>query len=368
MRKYLFGEKGKFYKANLHTHSTVSDGSMSPELVKKVYMNKGYSVVAFTDHNIMIDHSNLCDENFVALNGVEFDFYEGWNPDFVDKGYSYCGWKAVHLVFIAKDPDNLVMPCYRREGLRALGNAFKYVDQIKYDQSKPDFIRYYTPENINKALKEAHDTGFYTIYCHPRWNNEDYRDYSQYLNLDAMEICNFGTYRGGLEEYTPHVYEDFLRQGRRMVCVANDDCHGAFPPDHVRTDIAGGFTMIKSESLDYKSIMENLKKGNCYASMGPEIHDIYFEDGRLYVTCSPVQMISMTTAGRRGASAYDVDGNGVTKAVFDVYEEDCFVRITLRDKFGRRANSRAYFVDELYEGEDYTYWYGHVKVKKGEKP
>ncbi|MBQ3219906.1 MAG: hypothetical protein IJB32_04875 [Clostridia bacterium] len=349
MRKYLLSKEGKFYKANLHTHSTVSDGSMTPKQVKKVYQEKGYSVVAFTDHNIMIDHSDLCDENFIALNGLELDFYEGWNTDFVSKGYSYYTWKGVHLVFIALSPDNLIQPCYRREGLRALGNAFKYVDQIKFDETKPDFIRYYTAENVNKALKEGHDTGFYTIYAHPRWNNEDYRDYSQYENLNAMEICNFGTYRAGMDEYNPHVYDDLLRMGKKISCLSTDDAHGAYAIDSVKTDVGGGFTMIKSEKLDYKSITANLLKGNCYASMGPEIYELYYEDGQIHIKCSPVSVIALTTAGRRVSNAFDESGNGVTEATFPVYEEDYFVRITLRDSRGLRANTNAYFVEDLFK-------------------
>ncbi|MBQ8427358.1 MAG: hypothetical protein IJX16_06350 [Clostridia bacterium] len=347
MKKYLFGKEGKFYKANLHAHSTVSDGNLAPEQLKRIYMEKGYSVLAYTDHNILLDRQHLTDENFVALNGVEFDFYEGWNPDFVSKGYSYNTWKGVHLVFIALEPDNLIMPCYRREGLRALGNAFKYVDQIKYDQNKPDFIRTYSIENINKALKEAHETGYYTVYCHPTWNVEDYRQYSQYEPLDAMEICNYDSYKSGIEEYNPRVYDDILRTGKRISCLSVDDCHGGYPVNSVKSDIGGGFTMIKSEKLDYKSITDNLKKGNCYASMGPEIYDLYYEDGYINITCSPVSLIALTTAGRRADRVYDEDGNGVTKASFKVLEEDYFVRITLRDKRGLRANTRAYFVDEL---------------------
>ena len=31
MKKYLLPENGQFYKANLHCHSTVSDGHLTPE-------------------------------------------------------------------------------------------------------------------------------------------------------------------------------------------------------------------------------------------------------------------------------------------------------------------------------------------------
>ena len=68
MRKYLLPENGKFYKANLHCHTTVSDGRLAPEQVKEAYMAEGYSVIAYTDHDVMIPHPELCDENFLALN------------------------------------------------------------------------------------------------------------------------------------------------------------------------------------------------------------------------------------------------------------------------------------------------------------
>ena len=73
MRKYLLPEAGTFYKANLHCHSTVSDGRLSPEEVKNVYKKKGYSVVAFTDHDVLVPHPELDDEDFLPLNGYEIE-------------------------------------------------------------------------------------------------------------------------------------------------------------------------------------------------------------------------------------------------------------------------------------------------------
>ena len=54
MKKYLLPESGQFYKANIHCHSTVSDGCLTPEQIKKAYMDHGYSVVAYTDHDVFI--------------------------------------------------------------------------------------------------------------------------------------------------------------------------------------------------------------------------------------------------------------------------------------------------------------------------
>ena len=83
MKKFLINENGQFYKANLHTHTTLSDGKLSPEQIKEHYFNLGYSIVAYTDHNVMIDHSDLADESFLPLMGVELNVAAPKNPDMI---------------------------------------------------------------------------------------------------------------------------------------------------------------------------------------------------------------------------------------------------------------------------------------------
>ncbi|MBQ7354842.1 MAG: PHP domain-containing protein, partial [Clostridia bacterium] len=73
MKKYLLPESGNFYKANLHCHSTVSDGALAPEELKALYAQNGYSIIAYTDHDVMIPHHDLSDEHFLALVGYEME-------------------------------------------------------------------------------------------------------------------------------------------------------------------------------------------------------------------------------------------------------------------------------------------------------
>ena len=76
MKIYLLPESGNFYKANLHCHTTLSDGGSTPEQVKETYKAMGYSIVAYTDHDILIPHDDLNDENFLALHGFEMEINE----------------------------------------------------------------------------------------------------------------------------------------------------------------------------------------------------------------------------------------------------------------------------------------------------
>ncbi len=46
-----FGKK--WYKGNLHTHSTNSDGRLSPEEVIRLYREEDYDFLALTDHWFM---------------------------------------------------------------------------------------------------------------------------------------------------------------------------------------------------------------------------------------------------------------------------------------------------------------------------
>ena len=41
MKQYLFPQEGKFYRANLHCHSTLSDGKRTPEELKEIYKSAG---------------------------------------------------------------------------------------------------------------------------------------------------------------------------------------------------------------------------------------------------------------------------------------------------------------------------------------
>ncbi|MBQ7293747.1 MAG: hypothetical protein IJW79_08400, partial [Clostridia bacterium] len=110
MKKYLLPEKGNFYKANLHCHTSVSDGSLTPEEVKEEYKSHGYSIVAYTDHDIMIDHDDLRDENFLPLLGYEMETTEllpYGNEPFPIK-------RSCHICLIARDRENAKQVCWHR--------------------------------------------------------------------------------------------------------------------------------------------------------------------------------------------------------------------------------------------------------------
>jgi len=127
MKLELLPEQGNFYKVNLHCHTTLSDGKQTPEEVKEAYKQQGYSAVCFTDHEVLIPHKDLCDDEFIALHGYEMAIKK-----FPDEPTGY--FKPVyHFNFIAEDPDNLIMPrCYVESS-----STYKNARQLRFARFRP---------------------------------------------------------------------------------------------------------------------------------------------------------------------------------------------------------------------------------------
>lgn len=335
MKKYLLPEQGQYYKANLHCHTTVSDGEQTPEEVKKFYMDRGYSIVAYTDHDVMIPHHDLTDESFLALTGYEMEVNEPKPGPFKVK-------KSCHMCLVALDPDKKEQVCYHRERYLMHG-ALLYKDQVCFDESLPDYVRQYSHEGISDMMRQGRENGFFVTYNHPNWSMETGADFMGYEHMHAMEICNYGSASNGYNDMeNGKEYDQMLRGGKRIFCIAADD-------NHDEESSCGGYVMIKADKLDYKTITDALVAGNFYSSRGPEIHALWVEDGRIHVTCSDARRIVLNTGIRRAQSVYAPRGGVLNAADFEVQPEDLYVRLTVYGRDELYAATNAYFVEDLLD-------------------
>ena len=159
--------------------------------------------------------------------------------------------------------------------------------------------------------------------------------------MHAMEVFNSECEVLGYFEYNEKDYDDMLYNGKKIYCVATDDTHS-------KEACCGGFTMIKAEKLEYKAITNALVDGNFYASQGPEIHSLWFEDGILHIDCSDVRSIRFNTGVRKAKKLENKDGKPLNSGEFQVLPEHTYVRVTITDSNGKSAYTNAYFTDELF--------------------
>lgn len=336
MKRYLLPEGGQFYKANLHCHTNYSDGKFSPQEVKDIYMKDGYSIIAYTDHELFIAHPELRDEHFLPLNAVEMDITEH-----IPVGSNKFDKRTCHLCMIALEESTELQPCWHRTKYASWNeNLKRHNPEVKFDDTQPDYERIYTVKGINDMIRRYREAGFFVTYNHPIWSLELPEDYLRYEGMNAMEIYNHSSYHVvGCDEYVPHIYDAFLRLNKRIYALATDD-------NHSERDVCGGYVMIKAPALEYRTVTKALEAGDFYASNGAQIKSLWFEDGKIHVECAPAARIVYSTGVRRNKAVNCAEGT-LTEASFEVAPEDIFARITVYTKDGKFAHTNAYFVDDL---------------------
>ena len=337
MHKYLLPHGKNSYKANLHCHTQASDGKYTPEETKKMYKERGYSILAYTDHNIMIDNSHLIEDDFLTLNGVEYNV--NMKPYQAPRG-SRC---SAEFNFIAPTPDTK-MVCFNREYVKYTKPEWMALAFVTEDEEP--FERYYSPECVNAMIQIALDAGCFVSYNHPLASQENYLAYSRYKGMHAMEILNYGSEYHHNLGYAPMVYDDILKTGNIISCIATDDNHsedGAF----------GGYVMVQADKLEYTTVVDALKRGDFYSSSGAVIHDIWYEDGYVHITCDDAEAVFLNTGTTFNGGAYMKDGKPVTEASFKLHPLMKYLRLTVRDVNGKMAWSNAYPIKEfLHEIEE----------------
>lgn len=196
-------------------------------------------------------------------------------------------------------------------------------------------------------LRCGAENGFFVTYNHPVWSLESYPEYSGYSGMHAMEIFNTGCVYEGYPDYNPLPYDDLLRLGNRIFCIAADDNHNHSAPDSPLYDSFGSWVTIRAEALEYGKITSALERGDFYASCGPEIYELYVEDGYVHIKTSPAHMISYVSGVRRCMAVGAFYGESVTEASFRIDDGDIYFRIDVTDDHGRHADTNAVFVDTI---------------------
>ena len=340
MRKYLLPQKGKFYKANMHCHTVISDGKQTPEEIKEAYKAKGYSIVAFTDHEIMIPHYELRDEEFLPITAYEIQLRD-WNtpPNCL---------KLYHMNVYSPDPNRYLSKTYCKKDAW-WGNIVNHFTDEMAEYGLEE--RYYSKEFAQRIIDMATEEGMLVSYNHPVWSLQNYNDYSGLKGLWGVEWYNHGCAKLGYFDTTTPI-TDLLSEGERVFPLAADDTH-------LWEHIGGGWIQVKAVSLDYATVFKALKNGDFYSSTGPKIKSLYMENGFVHIRTSAVKQITLITDRRVVVSVDNFESgkplfsaNLSLESILNSHADtsdyrQSFFRIEITDKFGRKALTRAYFLDEF---------------------
>ena len=274
MRISPFSKPGRFWRGNLHTHSTLSDGALKPEDVVETYKQAGYDFLQVSDHFLgrfnwpIADTRKLRSKDFTTLIGAEVHALATSAGEF---------W---HIV---------------ATGL-----------PLDFAPPEPD-------ETGSMLAARARAAGAFVALAHPAWSQLTIEDGRSLAAAHAVEVynhtCAIRTDRGdGF-----YLLDQLCNEDRRLMAVVGDDAHF----HNGDLDAFGAFVLVKSRSLDPEALLGALKAGEFYSSQGPRIHDIELTRKVVRVQCSPVNTIAVVTGASAALSRV---GLGLTDVTIE-YEE-----------------------------------------------
>lgn len=299
LRDPAFTAPGRFWRGNLHTHSTNSDGVLPPEEVCRRYRAEGYDFLALTDHFVGLWNYPISDttgyrtEGFTTILGAELHSGAMANGEL---------W---HILAVGLPPD------------------FAPSDS-------PHFVPVAGQETAAQIAQRAVDAGAFVAIAHPQWSGLTLEDARSVTAAHAVEIYNHGCAMGCDRPDGFAIADLLLSEGRRLTLIATDDAHFSEP------DFFGGWVMVKAQANEPEALLAALKAGHFYSTQGPELRDVRIEDNRVIVESSAV---SSVIAIGWGTGAKGVHGHSMTRAEvpLDRLNNSPWIRVAVIDAAGRRA-------------------------------
>jgi hypothetical protein len=294
-REYInpFRQPGEWYKGNIHAHTTISDGTKSPEELVKLYKEAGYDFLSITDHGIVSKVAHLADENITLIPGEEMCI-----------GKSEAG-QLFHIVALGVEE---TLP----------------FEDMDYELDP------------QKVIDKINELGGLAISAHPYWSGLNHSDMMRIKGYHGVEVyntsCDFERNTGYSEAHIDGV----IAAGRKPFIYATDDHHGA-EQGNAPLDACVAWISVKAEEKTIPALMKAIRAGHFYASTGPEIKDISIDnDGVISVECSPVKYISFVSTPSLGLKFHSF-GEPLTNAIYPGRPGETYVRVEIEDFEGRKA-------------------------------
>ena len=223
----------RWFRGNLHTHSTNSDGDSPPEVVVAWYRDAGYDFLALTDHDLFTDPDGLTGHagRMLLIRGEELT-----SGDIHVNGLGISA-----TIPHANEATTLATLQANVDAIRAGGG----VPSVNHP-------------NFRWALSAAdlialHDGNLFEIHN------------------GGPDVNNWGRPGNPAAET---LWDIVLSAGRRMIGVAVDDAHHFQVWGRPYSNPGRGWMCIRAERPAESELLTALEAGDCYASTGVALYDL----------------------------------------------------------------------------------------------
>ena len=275
----------KCFKGNTHTHTTRSDGRVSPEECMRQYQAAGYDFLALTDHWRVGEEQEF--QGMLIIPGVEYDFTF---PS-----------QVLHLVCLYPDA-RMAPPAARGE--------------ISYEA----------------VIQRVNESGGAVIAAHPAWSLNTPEFLCSLKGVSMAEVYNTvsGEPVNGPRADSESILDVAATIGKTFNLIAADDAH------FYQGEQCVAYIMVQAEELTAPAILNAMNAGRFYASQGPEFKRIERIGDEIAVETSPVSRITACSE-RNWVRGRCLQGEGLTERIYRPQPGEKYVRFQITDENGRKA-------------------------------
>ena len=297
-----------WYKGNVHTHTTKSDGDADPEVVVEWYKNHDYDFLVLSDHN----HRTIID------------------------GYS----------------DALILIPGEEVSARILGGDIPiHLNGIGISRVVEPIDAGGVVETLQANVDLITEAGGIASLNHPNasWAY-DHKDIVQIEGATLLEVYN--GWPGSNSEGAPgkysgeEIWDNVLSTGKIMYGIAVDDAHHYSDFTHTMANPGRGWIVVNAEQLTNESIIDSLIAGKFYFSTGIDIEDISMLDEGIELVISQHRDYIYNTKfiGKDGEVLKEVTG---LQPKYEFSGDEEYVRASIKSSIGTRAWTQPTFLNDL---------------------
>jgi hypothetical protein len=179
------------------------------------------------------------------------------------------------------------------------------------------------------------------ILAHPHWTGNSEEDALRW-SFHGVElynhVCRWLNGKGDSAVY----WSAMLRRNPETLAFAVDDAH--LRPEHPGWN--GGWIVVNAAQRTPEQLLAAIRRGNYYASCGPQFLTIACAGRHVEIETSPVQFIRLVGPGYLGQRLGSFDERRLTHARMAVPPDWDYAYLEIEDELGRRAWTNTLFIQE----------------------
>ena len=160
----------------------------------------------------------------------------------------------------------------------------------------------------------------------------------------GLEIYNHCAQCENGSGYALAHWDGMLNYKPDFLGFATDDSH--FLPDQQYWK--GGWIMVNAAECSQQDILEGIRQGNFYATLGPEFKTIQYSENTVTVETSAATYVRLIGPRRTGKWIHTLGKEAICRAEFELPCDWPYARLEIEDADGKRAWSNPlWFSDNI---------------------